>query len=92
MGVIGEGMREIAGRPYGKKWGGGAGGTRTPYLYNAIVALSQMSYSPTGGVNDSTDAGFQPRGSPTPFFLIPLDADPCITVPLVSFPILETFA
>ena len=28
---------------------GGAAGTRTPYLFNAIEALSQMSYSPTGG-------------------------------------------
>ena len=27
---------------------GGAGGTRTPYLFNAIEALSQLSYSPTG--------------------------------------------
>ena len=27
--------------------GRGAGGTRTPYLFNAIEALSQMSYSPT---------------------------------------------
>jgi site-specific DNA recombinase len=26
---------------------GGAGGVRTPYLLNAIQALSQMSYSPT---------------------------------------------
>ena len=26
---------------------GGAGGTRTPCLFNAIEALSQMSYSPT---------------------------------------------
>ena len=26
---------------------GGAAGTRTPYLFNAIEALSQMSYSPT---------------------------------------------
>ena len=26
---------------------GGAGGARTPYLLNAIQALSQMSYSPT---------------------------------------------
>ena len=25
----------------------GAAGTRTPYLFNAIEALSQMSYSPT---------------------------------------------
>ena len=25
---------------------GGAGGTRTPYLFNAIEALSQLSYSP----------------------------------------------
>ena len=27
---------------------GGAGGNRTRYLFNAIEALSQMSYSPTG--------------------------------------------
>ena len=27
---------------------GGAAGTRTPYLFNAIEALSLMSYSPTG--------------------------------------------
>ena len=27
--------------------GGGAGGNRTRYLFNAIEALSQMSYSPT---------------------------------------------
>ena len=26
---------------------GGAAGTRTPYLFNAIEALSQLSYSPT---------------------------------------------
>ena len=31
------------------KGGGGAAGTRTPYLFNAIEALSQMSYSPTCG-------------------------------------------
>ncbi len=30
---------------------GGAGGTRTPYLFNAIEALSQLSYSPTGSIN-----------------------------------------
>ena len=30
---------------------GGAGGTRTPYLFNAIEALSQMSYSPTSPVS-----------------------------------------
>ena len=30
-------------------YGGGAGGTRTRYLFNAIEALSLMSYSPTGG-------------------------------------------
>ena len=29
------------------KGNGGAAGTRTPYLFNAIEALSQMSYSPT---------------------------------------------
>ena len=40
-------------RASGTTWGrggtvsGGAGGTRTPYLFNAIEALSQMSYSPT---------------------------------------------
>ena len=27
--------------------GGGAGGIRTPYLFNAIEALSRVSYSPT---------------------------------------------
>ena len=31
----------------GVKWTGGAGGARTPYLLNAIEALSQLSYSPT---------------------------------------------
>ena len=30
-------------------YGGGAGGNRTRYLFNAIEALSQMSYSPTIG-------------------------------------------
>ena len=30
---------------------GGAAGTRTPYLFNAIEALSQMSYSPTRAGN-----------------------------------------
>ncbi len=30
-------------------YGGGAGGNRTRYLFNAIEALSQMSYSPTVG-------------------------------------------
>ncbi|SVB79854.1 uncharacterized protein METZ01_LOCUS232708, partial [marine metagenome] len=29
------------------KFSGGAGGDRTPYLLNAIEALSLMSYSPT---------------------------------------------
>ena len=38
---------------FGKSWtitgmaSGGAGGTRTPCLFNAIEALSQMSYSPS---------------------------------------------
>ena len=38
---------------------GGAGGTRTPYLFNAIEALSQMSYSPTrtGRIYQSRAAG-----------------------------------
>ena len=35
-----KGKRSLAGN-------GGAAGTRTPYLFNAIEALSQMSYSPT---------------------------------------------
>lgn len=29
-----------------KEWNGGAKGNRTPDLYNAIVALSQLSYGP----------------------------------------------
>ena len=33
--------------------GGGAGGDRTLYLFNAIEALSQVSYSPTTGIYDS---------------------------------------
>ena len=32
---------------------GGAGGDRTLYLFNAIEALSQVSYSPTVGIYDS---------------------------------------
>ena len=40
---------EEAGREWARKDEfGGAGGTRTPYLFNAIEALSLMSYSPTG--------------------------------------------
>ena len=31
----------------GREGSCGAGGTRTPYLFNAIEALSQLSYSPT---------------------------------------------
>ncbi len=31
------------------RYGGGAGGIRTPYLFNAIEALSLLSYSPTVG-------------------------------------------
>ena len=30
---------------------GGAGGTRTRYLFNAIEALSRLSYSPTRNLN-----------------------------------------
>ena len=30
---------------------GGAGGTRTPYLFNAIEALSRLSYSPMPSLN-----------------------------------------
>ena len=32
---------------------GGAGGDRTLYLFNAIEALSQVSYSPTIGIYHS---------------------------------------
>ena len=40
------------------RWGGGAEGNRTPDLYNAIVALSQLSYGPLhlGSIK-------QPRGA-----------------------------
>ena len=38
---------------------GGAGGTRTPYLFNAIEALSQMSYSPTHTVTRLGPAPFK---------------------------------
>ena len=34
----------------GSKKVGGAGGTRTLYLFNAIEALSRLSYSPTDDV------------------------------------------
>ncbi len=46
---------------------GGAEGTRTPDLYSAIVALSQLSYSPfsptqrlyrRGGVCQASPAGY----------------------------------
>ena len=35
---------------------GGAGGTRTPYLFNAIEALSQLSYSPINAVRAPRNA------------------------------------
>ena len=37
----------IEAKVYLPEGNGGAAGTRTPYLFNAIEALSQMSYSPT---------------------------------------------
>ena len=37
-------------------YGGGAGGDRTLYLFNAIEALSQVSYSPTADDHDSKGA------------------------------------
>ena len=40
---------------------GGAAGTRTPYLFNAIEALSQMSYSPTSAYPGKISKG---KGSP----------------------------
>ena len=41
--------------------GGGAEGNRTPDLYNAIVALSQLSYGPKAGrkIGCSSVAGKQ---------------------------------
>ena len=44
---------------------GGAGGDRTLYLFNAIEALSQVSYSPTAGLHDSK--GRVRPASPAPF-------------------------
>ena len=38
-------------------YGGGAGGNRTRYLFNAIEALSQMSYSPTLGAPPTNTGG-----------------------------------
>ena len=37
---------------------GGAGGNRTRYLFNAIEALSQMSYSPTGPLTRRRERGY----------------------------------
>ena len=39
---------------------GGAGGNRTRYLFNAIEALSQMSYSPTGRLPEAGKAAGAP--------------------------------
>ena len=39
--------------------GGGAGGTRTPCLFNAIEALSQMSYSPSRAAGPTAGAAPQ---------------------------------
>ncbi len=36
---------------------GGGGGIRTPDLYSAIVALSQLSYAPLRGPDEYTDSG-----------------------------------
>ena len=36
---------------------GGGGGIRTPDLYSAIVALSQLSYAPSRGPDEYTDCG-----------------------------------
>ncbi|MCD6032125.1 MAG: hypothetical protein K0S78_4307, partial [Thermomicrobiales bacterium] len=36
---------------------GGGGGIRTPDLYSAIVALSQLSYAPLRGPIEYTDSG-----------------------------------
>ena len=44
--ALGGGVRSMG-------YGGGAGGDRTLYLFNAIEALSQVSYSPTVGIYDS---------------------------------------
>ena len=42
---------------------GGAGGTRTPYLFNAIEALSQLSYSPVEPYFSKCGLGLQPAHS-----------------------------
>ena len=39
-----------------REWQSGAEGSRTLDLLNAIQALSQLSYGPTGGRNTSGDA------------------------------------
>ena len=42
---------------------GGAEGNRTPDLYNAIVALSQLSYGPSEEVMRRSGAGIAPIGT-----------------------------
>ena len=54
---------------------GGAGGDRTLYLFNAIEALSQVSYSPTAGLHDSK--GRVRPASPAPF-AVPASAGPSV--------------
>src|SRR5690606_10312564 len=39
---------------------GGAGGSRTPDLLNAIQALSQLSYSPSGSPRTESGASYRP--------------------------------
>ncbi len=45
-----------------KDWNGGAKGNRTPDLYNAIVALSQLSYGPMFHMRAGLGAGVDGGG------------------------------
>ena len=50
---------------------GGAGGTRTPYLFNAIEALSQLSYSPIAALPGSSGTNIaKPTAGCTPLAMI----------------------
>ena len=42
---------------------GGGGGIRTPDLYSAIVALSQLSYAPATALSIRGGAGCRQRGT-----------------------------
>src|SRR5687767_2250742 len=50
--VFGHGKASILAMEASSCLEGGDGGTRTPDLYSAIVALSQLSYVPSAGERD----------------------------------------